>query len=82
MVTTYDLSQNISAVETGKKISEAVVSCKLDNNILVSRILLCSSKLNAKAIQINIHLKNESDKINICFVGNSKVNLRYNCNKS
>ena len=33
------------------------------------------------SVPLNIHLKNESNKINICFIDNSNINSRYNCYK-
>ena len=60
---------------------EIVVSCKsVINNILVSGIVPRRDKLNTKATQINIHLKNEH-KRNICFIDNSNIDPRYNCNR-
>ena len=60
---------------------EIVVSCKsVINNILVSGIVSRRDKLNTKATQINIHLKNEH-KRNICFIDNSNIDPRYNCSR-
>ena len=62
--------------------TEEMVSCKFgNNNILVSRIVPCRDKLNAKATQVNIHLKNEINERNICFMGNSNINPKNDCNK-
>ena len=62
---------------------EVALLCKSDNNnVLVSGIAPCSDKLNAKAIKVNRHLKNKCPKSNICFISNSNINLKYDCNKS
>ena len=68
----------ISATEIGKKMMEVTASCKSDNdnNILVSRIVPRHDKLNAKGTQVNIHLKNEFNKRNICFMDNSNKILQ------
>ena len=64
-------------------IIEIALLCKSDNNnVLVSGITHRSDKLNAKAIEVNRHLKNECRKRNICFIGNSNINSKYDCNKS
>ena len=70
---TNDLRQNTSAVEIGQKILELVLSCKSDSSNILSLELInyMSSKLNAKAAQVNSFLKNECGKINTCFVNNS-----------
>ena len=60
---------------------EIVVSFKsVINNILVSGIVPRRDKLNTKATLINIHLKNEH-KRNICFIDNSNIDPKYNCNR-
>ena len=62
---------------------EVALLCKSDNNnVLVSGIVLRSDKHNAKAIEVNWHLKNECRKRNICFISNSIINPKYDCNKS
>ena len=66
---TNDLSQDISAVDTGKKIIEAAVSCKSDNNIFVFENV--HDILNIKTTQVNIHFRNEFNKRNICFIDKS-----------
>ena len=59
------------------------MQCKSDNNnVLVFSIVPCSEKLNGKAIEVNRHLKNECSKRNICFISNSNINPKYDCNKS
>ena len=64
-------------------IIELTLLCKSDNNnVLVSGITHRSDKLNAKATEVNRHLKNECRKRNICFIGNSNINSKYDCNKS
>ena len=62
---TNDVSQDISAVDIRNKILEVAVSCESDTNILVSGNV--NDKLNIKATQVNIHLKNECDKRNTFF---------------
>ena len=48
----------------------------------MSGIIPCRNKLNAKARQVSIQLKNETNKKNICLIDNSNINDQYNCNKS
>ena len=53
-----------------------------NNNVLVSGKIPRSGKLNAKAIKVNRHLKNECRKRNVCFISNSNINPKYGCDKS
>ena len=79
---TNDLKKENSANEISNDIIEVALLCKSDNiNVLVSVIIPRSDKLNAKAIEVNRHLKNECRKRNICFISNSNVNPKYNYNK-
>ena len=69
--------------EISNDIIEAALLCKSDNNnVLVSGTIPRSDKLNAKATEVNKHLKNECRKGNICFISNSNINPKYDCNKS
>ena len=80
---TNGLKSENSANEISNDITEVALLCKSDNNnVLVSDIIPCSDKLNAKAIDVNRHLKNECHKRNICFISNSNINPKYDCNKS
>ena len=80
---TNDLKKENSANEISNDIIEVALLRKSDNtNILVSGIIPRSDKLNAKAIEVNRHLKNECRKRNICFISNSNINPKYDCNKS
>ena len=53
-----------------------------NNNVLVPGIVPRSDKRNARAIEVNRHLKNECRKTNICFISNLNINPKYDCNKS
>ena len=53
-----------------------------NNNILISGIVPCRDKLNAKATQVKSFLENECCKRNICFTNNSNTNPTYHCNQS
>ena len=53
-----------------------------NNNILISGIVPCRDKLNAKATQVKSFLENECCKRNICFTNNSNINPTYHCNQS
>ena len=80
---TNDLKKENSANEISNDIIEVALLCKSDNiNVLVSGIIPHSDKLNANAIEVNRHLKNECRKRNICFISNSNINPKYDCNKS
>ena len=68
---TNDLKKENSANEISNDVIEVALSCKSDKiNILVSGIVPRSDKLNAKAIELNRHLKNECRNRNICFISN------------
>ena len=80
---TNDLKKENSANEISNDIIEVALLCKCDNNnVLVSGIIPRSDKLNAKAIEVNRHIKNKCRKRNICFISNSNINPKYDCNKS
>ena len=80
---TNHLKKEDSPNEISNDITEVALLCKSDNNnVLVSGIIPRSDKLNAKAIEVNRHLKNECRKRNICFISNSNINPKYDCNKS
>ena len=70
-----------SANEVSNDIIEVALLCKSDNNALVSVIIPRSGKRNAKTTEVNKHLKNECRKRNICFISNSNINPKYDCNK-
>ena len=53
-----------------------------NNNVLVSGKIPRSGKLNAKAIKVNRHLKNECRKRNVCFISSSNINPKYGYDKS
>ena len=73
---TNDLKKENSAIEISNDIFEVALLCKCDNkSVLVSGIVPRSDKHNAKAIEVNRHLKNECRKRNICFISNSNINL-------
>ena len=79
---TNDLKKENSANEISNDIIEVALLCKSDNiNVLVSGIIPHSDKLNANAIEVNRHLKNECRKRNICFISNSNINPKCNCKK-
>ena len=76
---TNNLKKENSANEISNDIIENALLCKSDNNnVLVSGIVLCSDKLNAKAIEVNRYSKNECHKTSICFISNSNINPKYN----
>ena len=78
-----NLKKEKSANEISNDITECTLLCKSDNNnVLVSGIVPRSGKFNAKATEVSRHLKNECLKRNICFICNSNINPKYNCNKS
>ena len=77
---TGNLKKN-SANEISNDIIEVALLCKSDNNALVSVIIPRSGKRNAKTTEVNKHLKNECRKRNICFISNSNINPKYDCNK-
>ena len=77
---TDNLKKN-SANEISNDIIEVALLCKSDNNALVSVIIPRSGKRNAKTTEVNKHLKNECRKRNICFISNSNINPKYDCNK-
>ena len=77
---TDNLKKN-SANEVRNDIIEVALLCKSDNNALVSVIIPRSGKRNAKTTEVNKHLKNECRKRNICFISNSNINPKYDCNK-
>ena len=80
---TNDLKKENSPNEISNDITEVALLFKSDNNnVLVSGIIPRSDKLNAKAIEVNRHLKKECRKRNICFISNSNINPKYDCNKS
>ena len=80
---TNNLKKENSANEFSNDIIEVALLRKSDNNnVLVSGIIPRSDKLNAKATEVNRHLKNECHKRNICFISNSNINPKYDCNKS
>ena len=81
---TNDLKkENSQHSEISNEIIEVALLCKSDNNnVLVSSIISRSDKINAKANEVNRHLKNECRKRNICFISNSNINPKYDCNKS
>ena len=80
---TNDLKKENSANEISNDIIEVALLCKSDsNNVLVSGIIPGSDRLNAKAIEVNRYLKNECRNRNICFIKNSNMNPKYDCNKS
>ena len=80
---TNDLKKENSANKISNDIIEVDLLYKSDNNnVLVSCVIPRSDKLNAKAIEVNRHLKNECRKRNICFISNSNINPKYDCNKS
>ena len=80
---TNNLKRENSANEFSNDIIEVALLRKSDNNnVLVSGIIPRSDKLNAKATEVNRHLKNECHKRNICFISNSNINPKYDCNKS
>ena len=57
---TNDLKSENSADEISNDITEVALLCKSNNNnVLVSGIIPCSDKLNAKTIDVNRHLKKE-----------------------
>ena len=70
-----------SANEVSNDIIEVALLCKSDNNVLVSVIIPRSGNRNAKTTEVNKHLKNECRKRNICFISNSNINPKYDCNK-
>ena len=74
---TSNLRQDNGAVKIEKKVMKSD-----NNNILVTEIVPHCDKLDAKATEGNIHLKNEFNKRNICFIDNSNINPKYNCKKS
>ena len=77
---TNDLRRNTRAVAIGQTI---FVSCKSNsNNILISGIVPRRDKLNVKAAQVKSFLKSECGQRNICFLDNSNINPRYQCNQS
>ena len=80
---TNDLKKENSANEISNDIIEVALLWKSDNNnVLGSGIISRSDKLNAKAIELNSHLKNKCCKRNISFISNSNINPKYDCNKS
>ena len=80
---TNDLKKKNSANEISNDIIENALLCKSDNNnVLVSGIILRSDRLNAKAIEVNRYLRKEYRKRNICFISNSNIDPKYDCNKS
>ena len=80
---TNDLKKENSANEISNDIIEVALLSKSDNNnVLVSGKIPRSGKLNAKAIKVNRHLKNECRKRNVCFISNSNINPKYGCDKS
>ena len=79
---TNNLKKENSANEISNDIIEVAFLCKSDiNNVLDSGIIPRSDKLNTKATEVNRHLKNECRKRNICFISNSNINPKYECNK-
>ena len=74
---TSNLRQDNGAVKIEKKVMKSD-----NNNILVTEIVPQCDKLDAKATDGNIHLKNEFNKRNIRFIDNTNINPRYNCKKS
>ena len=66
---TSDLKKENTANKISNDIIEVALLCISDhNNALVSGVIPRSDKLNAKAIEVNRHLKNECRKRNICFI--------------
>ena len=77
-----DLKKEDSTNEISNDIIEVALLCKSDNNnVLVFGIIPRSDKLNAKAIEVIRHLKNECRKRNICFISDSNISPKYDCNK-
>ena len=78
-----DLKKQNSANEISNDIIEVALLCKSDNNnVLVSGIIPHRDRLNAKAIEENRHRRKEYRKRNICFISNSNIDPKYDCNKS
>ena len=77
-----DLKKEDSTNEISNGIIEVALLCKSDNNnALVFGIIPRSDKLNAKAIEVIRHLKNECRKRNICFISDSNISPKHDCNK-
>ena len=80
---TNDLKKQKSANEISNDIIEVAMLCKSDNNnVLFSGIIPRSNKGNAKVVEVNRHLNNEYRMRNICFISDSNINRKIDCNSS